>query len=441
MEENKTRVFLTGATGVMGMAGLKELSQNSENYEITVLARDSIINRKKLSPFEKKGVKVIWGDLLDPNSLREGIKNADIVLHVGGMVSPLADWYPEKTLKVNLGSIRLITRIAREIEDSDSKRTIKVVYIGSVSQYGSKLPPNHWGKAGDKLNAAKLDAYAVSKIIGERILVESGLRKWVSLRQTAILHPGLLNKADDPISFHVPFKGVLEWISVEDSGRLLERVCRNNLPEKFWCNFYNVGGGEKFRLTNLEFEKGLLKAMGCPPPEKIFEPNWFATDNFHGIWFSDSDNLDNLLHYRDKNDSFQQSLVRMKKELPFYFKLAPLAPSFLLKKFMKRVALTPGLGPLSWLRDNNEERIRASWGSRQKQHEIPGWKDLKVPMLSKTVASSTELTVGNTEVKEAICDKGHKFKISEALKAGGHGCPYCLFGDSKVNCPENYLSL
>ena len=380
--EEKTRVFLTGATGVMGMAGLKELVNYPLRYEVTVLARDSKVNRKKLKPFESRGVKIIWGDLLDVSSIRDGVSGADIVLHVGGMVSPAADFYPEKTMKVNVGSMELIASQVKEIERQHPDRTIKVVYIGSVSQYGSKLPPHHWGDVSLPQEAAELDAYAESKIKAEKVLVDAGLRKWVSIRQTAILHAGLLKNINNPVIFHTPLLGVLEWITTEDSGRLLERVCRNEVPDSFWNKCYNAGGGERFRLTNLEFERAIMKTVGCPSPEEIFEPNWFASRNFHGMWFKDSDDLDEILHFREK-DSFEQALARLKKELPGYYKLAPLAPGFIIKRFMKRVACKPGLGPLWWVKTGDSERIRASWGSLEEYSKLPGWKDLKEPELSR----------------------------------------------------------
>lgn len=331
----------------------------------------------------ERGGKVVWGDLLDEDSLREGIENADIVLHVGGMVSPAAEHYPEKTLKVNVGSMTLIGKIVSQIEKENPDRTIAVVYIGSVSQYGSKLPPHHWGKVGDIQKAAKFDAYALSKIKAEEALREAGLKRWVSIRQTAILHPGLLKKAKDPVTFHVPLNGCIEWISTEDSGRLLERICRDNIPDDFWNKAYNLGGGEPFRLTNIEFERGILKAMGCPPPEKIFEPDWFALDNFHGIWFEDSDRLDEILHFREP-DSFEEALKRMKKNLPFYFRLTPIVPAFIIKMVMKKVAEKPGLGPLSWIKTDNKERIEAAWGSLENYRNIPSWSDIKFPDLPKT---------------------------------------------------------
>lgn len=386
MKETKTRVFLTGATGVMGMAGLKELTSRPDKYEVTVLARDSKKNRKKLQPFIGKGVRVVWGDLLDPLSIEKGVAEADIVLHVGGMVSPQADFYPEKTLKVNVGSMKLIADAVRNREISKKSKAkegedrsagvkeIKVVYIGSVAQYGSRIPPNHWGSTADPMCPAKGDAYALSKVEAEKVLKDSGVKKWVSIRQTAILHPGLLKNFNNPVVFHTPLHGVLEWISTEDSGRLLERVCRSDVPDSFWGKCYNAGGGAPFRKVNIDFERAVMKAVGCPPPEKIFEPNWFATDNFHGMWFEDSDDLDAILHFRE-SDTFEDAVERLKATLPFYFRLAPLAPAFLIKAFMKKVASKPGLGPLWWIKTNDTKRIEAAWGSLEEYRKIKGWQD------------------------------------------------------------------
>lgn len=388
--EDKIKVFLTGATGVMGEAGLKELMKSPGRYDVTVLARDSKKNRKKLRPYQERGVKVIWGDLLDENSLEKGISGADIVLHVGGMVSPMADHYPEKTMAVNVGSMQLISKIVKEKEAKSPGKEIKVVYIGSVSQYGTRMPPFHWGNAQSEQKPAKDDAYAKSKVEAERALKESGVKKWVSIRQTAILHGGLLKNATNPVAFHTPLNGVLEWISVEDSGRLLERICNPDLPEDFWGKCYNAGGGEKFRMLNIEFERAILKALGCPPPEKVFEPNWFATKNFHGMWFEDSDNLDNILHYREK-DSFDEALKRIKDSLPFYYRLTPIVPSIFIKTFMKKVAGHPRLGPLAWIKNNDLEKIATFWGSREDYDSIGSWKDFHSPCLDKKRVTSESL--------------------------------------------------
>lgn len=420
------KIFLTGATGVMGYHGLKELVESPERYEITVLSRDSKTNRMKLSPYIQKGVKVIWGDLLDKEAIAKGVADADIVLHVGGMVSPTADWYPEKTIKTNVGSMQNIVEAA-----IPRKEEVKVVYIGSVSQYGPHNVPNHWGKSGDALFPAINDAYAYSKIESERILLESDLKWWVSLRQTAILHTGLLMKASDPISFHVPLRGVLEWVTAEDSGRVLERVCRDNVADSFWGKCYNIGGGADYRLTNYEFECQLLEAMGCPTPEKIFETKWFASDNFHGMWFEDSDELEDILHFRSGVKP-KEYFLQMKSELPWYFSLAPLAPAFAIKLFMKRVANTPKLGPMCWIKNDDTPRIKAAWGSREAWEAIPDWGNFDLTRPSEYSENSEnsenfEKSDNSEHSDTHTCPHcGTTYVLKARTYAAGHRCPNCL---------------
>lgn len=428
---------MTGATGVMGMAGLKELIRFQNEYDITVLARTSRKNKKKLSPFIKRGVKVIWGDLLNLDSVRKGVENADIVLHVGGLVSPMADKFPQKTIQVNIESTRLLCETIKLIENQNPEREIKFVYIGSVSQYGSHLPPNHWSYVGKKLSAAIFDAYAYSKIMAERVMLTSGIKSWVSLRQTSILHPGLLKKTNDPIMFHVPLRGVLEWVSQEDSGKILERVCRKTVPKEFWCNIYNIGGGSSYRLTNHEFEQKILKAICSSSPEKIFQPNWFATQNFHGVWFADSDQLNEMLHFRN-GMTFDEALNAMKERLPFYFKLTPIVPSCLIKGFMKKIAKSKPLGPLSWINSQDNARINAFWGSKQNYNEIGGWENQIFPHLNPSKPPMIESNCSNKNISRELvtktCVRGHKYITSDYMEIiAGHGCPECLKEETMIN--------
>lgn len=417
------KVFLTGATGVMGSHGLQELTAPGREYDVTVLARDSKKNRRFLAPYIKNGVKVIWGNLLDETSIRRGVSETDIVLHVGGMVSPAADWQPEATIKTNTVSMRLIIDAVKDINPD-----AKVVYIGSVAQYGNYAVPEHWGQVGDPLTPALFDAYAYSKVMAERMLMESGLKKWVSLRQTGILHSGLLMKAEDPIAFHVPVRGVLEWVTAEDSGRLLERVCRDEVPESFWCRCYNIGGGAAYRMTNYEFESRLMKAMGCPSPEKVFDVRWFATRNFHGCWYKDSDELEEILHFRS-GVTPDEYFIRMKKQMPWYFSLAPLAPAFALKAFMKRVANTPKLGPMWWISQGKKKRIDAAWGSIERWLALPDWKgtDLSRPSDKEPAIRPLDMQGDPDKLHTMTCPEcGTVYTLRTRTIAAGHGCPKCM---------------
>lgn len=449
-------VFITGATGVMGRASLDAVLARGD-CRVRLLVRDSRKNRRMLRPYLRRGdVEVVWGDLLDASAVVEALGDASVVMHMGGMVSPMADRFPDRTLKVNVEGTANVVDAVKARPDRDE---VRLFYIGSVAQTSLRNPPCHWGRAGDPLVAAEFDHYGLSKILAERVVASSGLRRWVSLRQSGILHPGLFLRGSDPITFHVPLRGALEWATVEDSGRLMAALCADSLPDELWRGFFNIGSGAPYRLTNYEFECLILRAVGSPRPERIFEPSWFATRNFHGCWFADSDRLEELVPFRAGTpvDEYFRQMVR---RAPWWTRLAPLAPAPLVKRMMRKVAMTKDHGTLDWFaRTDKEDHIRAFFGSREERDAIPTWKDIdlsrpsEVPQLlshgyddSKPDAElglddcrrTAEFRGGRClaaamepgAVDEPVdweCAGGHRFSATPRMVLrGGHWCPSCL---------------
>ena|SRR5690625_5136995 len=220
---NKQRVLLTGATGAMGRCTLNELLKDTHIQNVHILALDIPSERKKLKKYEQvAGLTIHWGDLTHYDDIYDCVKNVDIILHVGALVSPEADYNPELAMKVNYGSM---VHFIRAIEEQQRLNEVKFVYIGTVAQTGDRRPPIHWGRVGDPIKASIYDYYAVSKIAAERHLIESGLTHWVSLRQTGIIGPDM-TKIRDAILFHNVFNNALEYVSDRDSGLMLGNLYR-----------------------------------------------------------------------------------------------------------------------------------------------------------------------------------------------------------------------
>lgn len=458
----KKTVFLTGATGTMGFAGLKEIVA-ADHYTLRVLARPSAKNKELLAPYMDR-IEVVWGDLTKFEDVLRGVTGADIVLHVGGMVSPGADYRPTATRKTNIAAATFVRdAVLAQPEDKQPR----VVYIGSVAQMGDRREPLHWGRTGDPICVSAYDHYGITKATAELIITNSAIKHWVSLRQSGILYPAIL-KNYDPIMFHVPIRGVLEWATVEDSGRLLERVCRDEVPEEFWNRYYNIGSGAEYRISNYEFECLLLDAIGCPRPEKIFNANWFTTRNFHGMWYYDGDVLENYLHFR-ANMPIKEYFAQMAKSdsIPAGIrfaaktKIAKLFPRCV-KLAMRYMANSPEHGTQWWIKNNKEARIHAYYGSLDAYRAIPDWqhtdlshnsetpvlmdhgydesKDvdtLSVEELQKAAAfrGGEYLGANSGVVRESSvgrgdawrCAQGHTFLMSRrVVLLGGHWCPECF---------------
>ena len=450
----------------MGWAGLQELLNYPEQYDVTILARPSKKNQKKLKPLEDR-IHVVWGDLVNYDDVLKGVTGADYVLHVGGMVSPKADYFPEKTLRVN---VKAAENVVKAVLAQPNRDDIRVVYIGSVAETSDRNEPIHWGRCGDPIFASNYDYYAVSKIAAERIFADSGIRHWVSLRQSGILYPAIL-KNFDPIMFHVPIRGVLEWATVEDSGRLLERVCRDSVPDSFWNCFYNISSGPQYRMTNYDFETRVLKAVSCPRPEKIFNANWFVLKNFHGHYYLDADKLEEILHFR-ANTPLDDYFRQLGAGLPKIFHLAKIVPPIFIKAALWMLANKKTYGTQYWIRHNDDARIRTYYGSLEQWRAIPKWSgwDLSKPSDSDQAVQIqhgydeakpiAQLTVAElqaaasfrggrlvsdtysgdpSQLLEWECHNGHRFKASPKLVLeGGHWCPDC-FSDHWENFDNEAL--
>jgi nucleoside-diphosphate-sugar epimerase len=453
--KHKKIVFLTGATGVMGSAGLAELMKRRDRFDIRLLVRPGKENRRWMKAFENEpNIEIICGDLINYDDVLRGVTGADYVLHVGGMVSPKADYLPKTTRKVNVTAAENITKAVMAQPNSDD---IKVVYIGSVAQTSDRNPPVHWGRAGDPISISVYDHYAITKTAAEKIFVESGIKHWVCLRQSGILHPGVLNNFD-PIMFHVPLAGVLEWATIEDSGRLLANLCEEWVPDELWNRFFNIGSGEAYRMTNYEFMRRLLETVHCPPPEKIFETKWFALRNFHGQWYLDSDELDCMLRFRENLPLDDYFRLRMHPGVPGWFRLARLVPAGLIKLIMNILAHKKRVGTMDWIRTRNPERIASYFGSYEAWSNIPDWpqqnldrpSDIPVhidhgydetrPLATLDIDDmrgaaafrggkclSNSMMPGDMATKlDWECAFGHRFLASPALVLqGGHWCPEC----------------
>ena len=188
IKKNKT-VFMTGATGHMGLEALKLLSLD-ENISLKLLIVGTKTDRSVLKPFENhKRIEVIEGDLRNIDDVRRGVKDADYILHLGALIPPVADYYPRLAEMINLGGTLNIIQAVKEQPDPDS---IRLVYIATVASMGNRPAPIHWCRTGDPIRVSRFDAYGVSKVKAERAVMESGLKYWVSLRQSGMLHEDML---------------------------------------------------------------------------------------------------------------------------------------------------------------------------------------------------------------------------------------------------------
>ncbi|MFW9961277.1 MAG: NAD-dependent epimerase/dehydratase family protein [Candidatus Thorarchaeota archaeon] len=458
-----TRVLLTGASGSMGSEAFKELLRRKSKYDIVLILRPSSENKKSFRRHlqsdtipigergvsEDRGLKIVWGDITNYQDVLEAVNGVDYVLHPAAFIAPAADHNPELAERINVGGTKNIIK-AIKAQDNGAAR-IKLVYISSVAIYGDRLAPIYWVRTGDPLKPSVYDFYATTKIRAEREVIESGIKNWVSIRQTYIAIPDAM-KLMDPIMYHQPIDQHIEMVTAEDAGYGLVQCLET--PDDFWGRVYNMGGGPSCRFIYFQYTEQMMKNLGLGDYRKIMNREWFCTRNFHCAWFSDSHILNDYLgHWRHTlEDHYQQ----VKNTAPWYVKLARIVPSKIIKSMFTKKMTTGKDGTMHWIMGNNQGRITAFWGSREKWEQIPSW-DKDMPDID---SEASILDHGYDETKnldglsvsdfqkaaqfwggECIstlyegmnqklmwkCAFGHEFEASPKLVLeAGHWCPKCL---------------
>ncbi|MEW6505562.1 MAG: NAD(P)-dependent oxidoreductase [Chloroflexota bacterium] len=475
---SKPTIALFGASGTMGFQAFRELWRRRDRINLSILALPEDQKRGIFDPYLRQagaprlrgrgiargdGLKIVWGDATCYEDVVETIRGADRVLNAMAYISPMADYNPEQARRVN---VEAVTHILRAIHNEPhGAERIAYVHTGSVAQTGNRPPGIHIGRVGDPLKPAVFDYYALTKIEGERLVLESGLRYWVSLRMSFIL-PTRFNELlslFDPILFHMPLDTCMENITDRDAGYGLANCAEIPLHSDFWRRVYNMGGGEDMRTTAQEFLRMVYNLFGLRL-EACTERRWFATRNFHLQFFEDSCILNDFLHHqRDTLADFQRAIL---ESMPLPVRLARIlllqspalrrAAENLLYRWQRRLVENHPNSPLYWVKSRNHWRIRAFYKSMEDFLAIPGWKatfqntppatfrrlnhgydehqPIQTPADLQRAAAfrggeflSDQWNGDWNQTLEWRCAFGHSFKASPytVLKAG-HWCPVCV---------------
>lgn len=412
-------VGLTGATGAMGGEVLSHLLDSEDDIQIKLLIRNA--HKRHYRLFLKKVLKrggnrieIIDGELENKISARAFVRNCTYIIHCGAVIPPKADHDEKKTYAANFtGTKNLVDAIAAEKQ----LETTKFVYISTVALYGNRNYKHPWARMGDPVMVSAYDYYGASKLKAERYVLESDIANWVVLRQTGILHKYFMtNNLNDGLMFHTVWNGPLEWVTDRDSGLMIQHLVEKDLQgtlDGFWKNDYNIAGGANCRETGYDtFAKGFA-LMGAAP-ESFFQPNWNIPRNFHGVWYTDSDVLNNWLDYQ--KEDMNVFWTRMKKAC-WYFKLGKIVPVKLLRKLVIERLLKNDNAPVYWVNQNDAGKIKAFFGSKEEYNAIPsGWENY--PLLSKGQIEKGKidyeklLESGNK--KKYILDHGYNEKKADS---------------------------
>ncbi len=305
------RVFVTGGFGNVGMSTVRALL--SYGHEVCIYEHPSARTRRnkrlrELLRDARYRLSVFYGDITDERALSEALAWAgdggpDAVIHLAGIIPPLADRDPELARRVNVSGTKVLLDLCKALP-----RAPRFIFASSVALYGDRLA-TPWISVQDPV--APNDTYGLTKHECEEMLRASGL-EWTILRLSYVVSSDWLPFS--PQLYDVPPATRLEVVHTEDAGRAFARACDS--PQAAGRTF-NIGGGPSCRTTYRAYLDRLMRYFGLGS-SSFLPDDLFAKGNFHCGWFTDSNEAEAALLFRSKTleDYYSEVSWRMRAIRP-----------------------------------------------------------------------------------------------------------------------------
>ncbi len=279
------RVLLTGGFGNVGRSTLAALLAQGD--DIRVLEADTPANRRNAALLGR-GATVMFGDVRDPAAAREALVGREAVIHLAALIPPGADKAPDLAHSINVDGTARFLEAAASLASPP-----RFVLASSIAAYGDRLE-SPWIRTQDPLDSNQEDGYGRSKVEAEALVKSSGL-PWSILRLSYIVWRKKLKR--DPLMFHMPPSTRIEVCHTEDTGRAFAAAARLPGAEG---GIFDIGGGEPCRTTFRAYLDRMFSLFGLG--SSAFLPDEaFASKGFHCGWYADSDQAEEVLHFRRKS--------------------------------------------------------------------------------------------------------------------------------------------
>ena len=173
-----SRVFVTGGSGVVGGALVDALRERGD--EVVALARSDAARGE----LERRGARVVSGDILDADVLARGMEGCATLFHVAGQNSLCVE-DPSSMLRANIEGPAVAIRAAAQAGVG------RVVHTSSAATIGE--PEGAIGREDTPHRGWFLSTYERSKTEGERVALETGRQEGVdvvSVNPCSVQGPG-----------------------------------------------------------------------------------------------------------------------------------------------------------------------------------------------------------------------------------------------------------
>jgi nucleoside-diphosphate-sugar epimerase len=273
------KVLLTGACGAVGHHAIPILIE--QGHDVTVFELKTKKNIILLKEYMDR-VKIVYGNLTNRKEVFDACKDQDAVIHLAGVIPPLADREPKLTYEVNFEGTKNIVDAIKESAHGF------LMFASSISVYGDRVE-DYQIKVSDPIQFSQDDYYAFIKKMTEDMIIASGI-EFTIFRLTAIMDTPRI----DPLMFHMPLNTKIEIASARDTARAF--VFGLKKMSQLRGRIYNLGGGESCRCSYRELLKNCFAIYGLN--YKYLDEKAFANRNFHCGYYMDGDDLNNIIAFR-----------------------------------------------------------------------------------------------------------------------------------------------
>lgn len=157
------RIFITGGAGFIGSTLIGKLIDDNEIIAYDNMDRDSLSHQKFAN---NKNLKLIKGNILDFDMLKEAMNNAEIVIHaaaIAGIVNTVKS--PVRTMRVNMLGTANVLEVAKENKNLERFMDFSTSEVfGSHAFKVNEVAETVTGAVGEARWT-----YAVSKLAGEHL--------------------------------------------------------------------------------------------------------------------------------------------------------------------------------------------------------------------------------------------------------------------------------
>jgi nucleoside-diphosphate-sugar epimerase len=289
------RVLITGGAGRLGITVCKAFLRDGTHVRVFDL--DTSGNRKSAKGLNGKA-EVLWGDITQPDSVQKALEGVDAVVHMAGILPPVAYEKPELAKKVNVNGTRIIVDLIKERGGN-----IPFLFTSSVAAFGptphatEPLCPN-------KNVSNPKGAYGETKLQAETIIKESGI-DYAILRLTATMYLSF-SVSDLKRMFTVPLNNRVEYCHPNDTAAAILNAINNFDEVK--GNTLVISGGPEQRMLYKDMIRAMMGIMGLPLPPA----HKFTTEPYYLDWY-DTTKSQELLKFQQH--TFADYLKDYSKEL------------------------------------------------------------------------------------------------------------------------------